>query len=597
MRAIMVMFDTLNRRFLPPYGAQGIHAPHFERLSRLTAVFDNAYAGSMPCMPARREIHTGRHNFLHRSWGPLEPYDDSVPEILSHAGVHTHLVTDHQHYWEDGGATYHNRYDSYEFFRGQEGDKWKGQVADPVLPPALGGRSDAGRRQDWINRQYMATEDLHPQTLTVDAGLEFIGTNAAADRWFLQIECFDPHEPFFTYDEHRSHYVHDLTDDDTVQADWPAYRRVTESGPQVARMRAEYASLLTMCDASLGRVLDAMDEHALWDDTMLIVCTDHGLLLGEHGWWGKNVQPWYDENIHTPLFIWDPRSAVRGERRASLVQTIDFGPTLLDYFGVPTPGLMQGASLGDTVAEDAPVREAGLFGAFGSHVNVTDGRYVYMRAPLRESNDPLYEHTLMPTHMASRFAPGELRDAELVKPLPFTKNVPVLRIPGSTWGNPHAFGTLLFDLDNDPEQRRPLLSDELELRMATLLTERMRASDAPESQFERLGLPVTGPVCEEHLLARRQYALVLASTQAMPPAEEFARVSPNVTTPLGDLLTDERARAAVLRHLPLVANPEFARRVADRSPYQLAATTPGVSATALRALDEELADLAGPAEA
>ena len=63
-----------------------------------------------------------------------------------------------------------------------------------------------------------------------------------------------------------------------------------------------------MCDASLGRVLDVMDELDLWDDTMLIVCTDHGFLLGEHGWWAKMVQPWYDENIHTPLFIWDPRS-------------------------------------------------------------------------------------------------------------------------------------------------------------------------------------------------------------------------------------------------------------------------------------------------
>lgn len=412
MRAIMVLFDTLNRRFLPPYGAEGIHAPHFERLAGATAVFDNAYAGSMPCMPARREIHTGRHNFLHRSWGPLEPFDDSLPEILSRAGVYTHLVTDHQHYWEDGGATYHNRYDSYEFFRGQEGDKWKGHVADPELPPSLSWRPEAGRRQDWINRQYMATEDRHPQTLTVDAGLEFIATNVADDNWFLQIECFDPHEPFFTYDEHRSHYVRDLPGQPGVAADWPDYRRVTENPEQIGRIRGEYAALLSMCDASLGRVLDAMDAHDMWGDTLLMVCTDHGLLLGEHGWWGKNVQPWYDENIHTPLFIWDPRSAVRGERRASLVQTVDFGPTLLDFFGVRTPELMRGAPLGGTVATDAPVREAGLFGAYGGHVNVTDGRYVYMRAPVLPSNEPLYEHTLMPTHMAGRFAPQELADAD-----------------------------------------------------------------------------------------------------------------------------------------------------------------------------------------
>lgn len=73
---------------------------------------------------------------------------------------------------------------------------------------------------------------------------------------------------------------------------------------------------------------------------------------------------------------------------------------------------MRGAPLGGTVATDAPVREAGLFGAYGGHVNVTDGRYVYMRAPVLPSNEPLYEHTLMPTHMAGRFAPQELADAD-----------------------------------------------------------------------------------------------------------------------------------------------------------------------------------------
>ncbi|WP_262927620.1 sulfatase/phosphatase domain-containing protein [Microbacterium sp. NIBRBAC000506063] len=57
---------------------------------------------------------------------------------------------------------------------------------------------------------------------------------------------------------------------------------------------------------------------------------------------GKNVQPWFDENIHTPLFIWDPRTNVAGERRDALVQTIDLGPTLLEYFGVDRTTDMQG---------------------------------------------------------------------------------------------------------------------------------------------------------------------------------------------------------------------------------------------------------------
>ena len=183
---------------------------------------------------------------------------------------------------------------------------------------------------------------------------------------------------------------------------------------------------------------------------MLIVCTDHGFLLGEHGWWGKNVQPWYDENIHNPLFVWDPRVGQAGERRQSLVQTIDLAPTLLEYFDVERPPDMQGVPLRETVESDAPVREAGLFGSFGGHVNVTDGRYVYMRACADASNGPLFEHTLMPTHMRRRFSPDELSGATLAGPFTFTKGCQVLRTPGGRQDNTHAHGSMLFDLETDP---------------------------------------------------------------------------------------------------------------------------------------------------
>ena len=490
MKAIMVMFDSLNRRFLPPYGCDWIHAPNFQRLADRAVTFDNCYAGSMPCMPARRELHTGRYNFLHRSWGPLEPFDDSVPEMLRKSGVYTHMITDHQHYWEDGGATYHNRFDSYEFFRGQEGDRWKGRV--PAPGEAISDNHNlAIRRQDEINRSYLADEADHPQTRVFDAGIEFVRTNIDRDRWFVQIETFDPHEPFFSYERHQTHYAKPYGG---PKLDWPTYGRVTESAETVQYVRDQYSALLSMCDASLGRVLDMMDDLDLWADTMLIVCTDHGFLLGEHGWWAKMVQPWYDENIHTPLFIWDPRAGAAGERRKSLVQTIDFGPTLLELFGVaPTPR-MEGRPLVDALAHDAPVREAGLFGGFGMHVNVTDGRYVYMRAPRERANQPLYEHTLMPTHMRWQFTPDELRHAELVAGSDITKSVPLLRMEAGTVGvgRPDELETLLFDLQIDPRQERPLDDPHIELRMINLMLELMRRNQAPPSQYERIGLPLEG---------------------------------------------------------------------------------------------------------
>ncbi|MBD1599573.1 sulfatase [Pseudomonas typographi] len=522
MKAIMVMFDSLNRRMLPPYGCDWVNAPNFTRLAKRSVTFDNCYVGSMPCMPARRELHTGRYNFLHRGWGPLEPFDDSMPQILSEHKVYSHLVSDHQHYWEDGGSTYHSRYDSWEFFRGQEGDKWKGQVAEPAMPPTL--KSGAGNplwRQDWVNRQHMRTEADHPQTKTFDAGLAFMTTNAEADNWFLQIETFDPHEPFYTYDRYLDPYPDTYNG---LHFDWPGYQPVSEKPEEVEHIRYRYAALLSMCDRSLGRVMDVMDELSLWQDTLLIVCTDHGYLLDEHGWWAKGVQPWFNEVAHTPLFVWDPRTGVRDERRQALVQMIDLAPTLLEFFGLePTPD-MQGVPLAKRIIADQPARAGNLYGTFGAQVNVTDGRYVYMRGPaVPEQNTPLFEYTLMPMRMRALMELPTLQQASLHPPFPFSKATPTLKLPAHSASRRGAerYGTLLFDLKQDPGQKHPLLDDAIELRMIDMLLNMLRANHAPPEQYERLGLPQQGHADARHLQARAHHDLALQAEKG--PDNQIAR--------------------------------------------------------------------------
>ncbi len=490
MKAIMLMFDTLNRHMLPPYGCDWTHAPNFTRLAERTVTFDKCYVASMPCMPARRELHTGRYNFLHRSWGPLEPFDDSMPEILKENGVYTHLVTDHQHYFEDGGGTYHTRYSSWQFSRGQEGDPWIGQVADPDIPetPNVEWRkANPTWRQDWINREHMTQEDQQPQAKTFAMGEEFIRTNHQADNWFLQIETFDPHEPFFTQQHYKDLYPHDY---DGPHFDWPDYKRVTETPEQVQHMRYEYAALLSMCDHYLGKVLDLMDEFSLWDDTMLIVNTDHGFLLGEHDWWAKMVQPFYEEVSHPPLFIWDPRSRRQGERCDALVQMIDMPATLLEYFGVDRPAAMLGVPLRETLATNKPVRDAAIFGIHGGHINITDGRYVYMLAPAAPDNQPLFNYTVMATHMRNRFTVEELQHTELAEPFPFTKDCPLLKVPTQRWAGTEPLQTLLFDVEIDPWQQQPLQDAAVEDRLKQQIIAIMQANDAPSEQYERMGLTV-----------------------------------------------------------------------------------------------------------
>ncbi|WP_374946199.1 sulfatase-like hydrolase/transferase [Agreia sp.] len=582
-RAILVMFDSLNRHMLPPYGSDEIVAPNFARLAQRTLTLDNFYAGSMPCMPARRELHTGRYNFLHRSWGPLEPWDDSMPEMLKTAGVHTHLASDHQHYWEDGGATYHTRYSTWEFFRGQEGDPWKGRVG-PLsdTQDALTGLY----RQDVINRNHLQNEKDHPQHRTFDAGIDFVRSNAdAAEPWFVQIETFDPHEPFFSYPQYADLYGSAAV---TEPFDWPPYAKVTESSDRVAQARDAYKALVSMCDRSLGRVLDMMDELDLWSDTMLLVTTDHGYLLGEHGWWSKTIQPWFNELVHLPGFLWDPRSPRPGERSGDLTQTIDIAPTLLSFFDLDPASDMQGRPLSPAQASEH--RDGVLFGGHGGHVNVTDGRYVYMRASASSSNEPLEDFTLMPTHMRSRFSVEELSDIELAAPFGFTKGVRPLKIPATSLINPHTFGSLLFDLESDPGQLNPLDDDGNELRMIDLLVRLMRESEAPASQFERLGVPMVGPASREHLAVRAQRGNAERAAERMPPLADFVAGRLNLGSSLPLLLADPRARQIVRERMPDVTRTELVEATEDVSLYDVAAML-ATSIDVLRRLAAELAEI------
>ncbi|WP_330666271.1 sulfatase [Vallitalea sp.] len=497
MKAIMVMFDSLNKKYLSVYGNQWVKTPNFDRLAKKTVMFNNFYAGSLPCMPARRELHTGRYNFLHRSWGPIEPFDDSMPEILKKNNVYTHIVSDHTHYWEDGGATYHNRYNTWEISRGQEGDHWKGNVADPNIPDSICNYklSDLWR-QDWVNRQYLDEEEKQPQALTFKNGLEFIERNKEQDNWFLQIETFDPHEPFFTQQNYKDLYPHDYNG---KHHDWPDYSKVIENQETIQHVKYEYAALVSMCDNYLGKVLDMMDKYSMWEDTMLIVNTDHGFLLGEHEWWGKNIQPFYNEIVNLPFFIWDPRLKIKNITRNALTQTIDIAPTLLEFFNVQIPKDMEGKPLKETIRSDKKIREGALFGMAGGHINVTDGRYIYMRAPVSTDNTPHFEYTLMPTHMNQLFQANEFIGMELSQPFSFSKQCRLMKLHSTNYINPYWYGTMLFDLSKDPEQHNGYRDYEVEKDLIKLMGDLMKLNDAPVEQYERIGIKANGDMTVEEI--------------------------------------------------------------------------------------------------
>lgn len=515
MKAVFVLFDSLNRGALGAYGGTAIETPNFDRFARRAVVFDNHFVGSMPCMPARRDLHTGRLNFMHRSWGPLEPFDNSFPRLLGKAGIYSHIVSDHLHYFEDGGAGYTNAYDTWEFVRGQENDPWVAMVEPPLdrfrqkfSEQQYSFEVEADRatrermpRTTWkrlrhaVNRERIVADDDFPTIACFNRGLDFLRTNKDAKNWFLQIEAFDPHEPFHAPQRFKDRYASGWNGG---ILDWPKYERVSESPEEVREIKANYAALVTMCDEQFGRLLDAFDELDLWKETCLILTTDHGFLLTEHDWWGKNRMPYYTEISRIPLMIAHPQAEhLAGTRVTALTQTIDLMPTFLDLWGLQAPPEVTGTSILPLLEERPRQMGIRIFGMFGGPIGAADGRYLYYRYPINFDCAGLNEYTLAPSHMNGPFPVRELRNMALHGGFDFTKGLGVLKIaaekdvvrpPGPDQGTCPAVAFELYDIVADPMQRHPITDREVCARMDRGIVDDLVRHDAPTELFQHYRL-------------------------------------------------------------------------------------------------------------
>lgn len=510
MKMIFLLFDSLNRKSLRSYGGP-LATPNFDRLAARSVQFDTHYTGSLPCMPARRDHHTGRYGFFHAGWGPLEPFDNSYTRLMREHGVYTHLVTDHLHYFEDGGLCYHTTFDTWINIRGQEYDPWKPSIRPDLdrYSQRFDGRhydlSDPKRSlhkiQHLVNRDFMQEEKDFPLPQCFDAGLEFLHASAGSDNWFLQLECFDPHEPFHVPDRLDRKFA---TGPAGLVLDWPNYARVTETPEETASIQAKYAALVSFCDEQLGRLLDWMDATGAWADTALIVTSDHGFLLSEHDWWAKVKMPQYQEISHIPLLIHHPHHvALAGERRRALSSVIDILPTILDCFGIPSPPECRGASLMGLMPGDRPMHDVILSGVFGGPMLICDGRHAYHRRPKFLDSTNLFEYRLLPMHMRGPFSLQELRHMELVKPFDFTKDVRILkikarddskRIPNHDGETFQDCETRLFDLHEDPGELRPIDDPATAARLMAAARAAMLRHDAPGEMFERFELQLPNSV-------------------------------------------------------------------------------------------------------
>lgn len=485
MNVIVILLDSLNRHFLGAYGNPRVKTPNLDRLAARSVVFDRHYIGSMPCMPARHDLWTGNLEFLWRPWGPIEPGEQTIPMRLR-GKVTTQLVTDHYHFFERGGETYHIDFNGWEFIRGHEGDPW---VTRPSQIQVKGHCDDRYRR----NMQRMKEEKDFTSPRTFQAAADWLEENHDQhERFFLFIDEFDPHEPFHSSEPYNSMYDPEWDD---LPFFWPDYgpNRYTER--EMKHLRAQYAGKLTMADRWLGRVLDKLDEHGLWDDTMIILTTDHGHFLGEHEWVGKGICPQYQPIAHIPLMIAHPQ-AQTGTRCGALTTVVDIAATVLDAFGEDHAGLDGRSILPLLRGEKDQIRDHALYGWFGAYVHLTDGRHTYLHAPTSADNGPLYIYrttwntapwwSIPPPDERLELGRFHPRDNRLLGRMLLTEDEKrKLSVHPAAITEP----TQLFDADMDPEQKKDLSADPvLRQKFEALLVRALRETGCPPEQFQRLGL-------------------------------------------------------------------------------------------------------------
>ena len=391
---VLVIIDSLRKDHIGAYGNDWVRTPTLDALAGESLRFSQAYPESIPTICARRAIHTGRRAWPFRDWKPPKgediilqgwqpiPNDQiTLAETLRAAGYGTYFVTDNMHQYKPS-YNFHRGFDAYDFFRGQTTDNYQpiwtypeekvNQALMKGNVPAMTGQM----RQYFANVQDRKAEEdwFAPQVFT--RASEVLETVSEAGPFFLTVDCYDPHEPWDPPEEYVRMYddePYDLKEPFSVIYGPSNYLLDRE----LERMRARYAAELTMMDRWLGRFFDKMEELNLFENTLLVLLSDHGVAHGEHGFTGKPDNVLWSEVTDIPFFIRHPGGKGAGETSTYYASTHDVAPTILGFLDVEPEQQLDGQDLSPTLVGGEPEDSRPYFTlGYNDHVWARDDRYM-----------------------------------------------------------------------------------------------------------------------------------------------------------------------------------------------------------------------------
>ncbi len=319
-------------------GNPEIRTPNLDRLAASGMRFENFFCTSPVCSPARASILTGRIPSQHgiHDWlrgGNINAEGDKAIEYLAGQSAYSDFLATAGYLcgfsgkWHLGASDKPQKGFSHWYAHARGGGPYYGapMVRDGKLY----------REPDYVT--YAITDDA----------LSFINRHASDDQpFYLSVHYTAPHSPW-DRDNHPAE-LYDSYDDcpfescpDVPPHPWQINTAPRGTGEKRRAILKGYFAAVTAMDASIGRILDRLEELGLRENTLVFFCSDNGMNMGHHGIYGKGNGTFplnmYDTSVKVPAIVSRPGHVPEGLVADQLLSQYDIRPTLLDYLGLEDP--------------------------------------------------------------------------------------------------------------------------------------------------------------------------------------------------------------------------------------------------------------------
>lgn len=362
--------------------AHPVMTPHFDQIAYEGAWYSRAYADCPICMPQRATMLTGftasQHGMTHNNMnGPRSPIpaERSLPYRLTREAGYQTKAVGKMHFWPERArfgfehiSLHPNDYVNFLEERGYGGFYRGHGLGGNEVYPAVSAVPERLTHTHWI----------------VDEGIRFLGQRDPDCPFMLWMVFEAPHSPFDPPEPFDRLYD-DFDIPEAVMGDWvgaddePASlvadriaRKADRISEQVLRrLRRHYYGQITHIDYQLGRLFGELKSKGLYDNTVIVITSDHGEHLGDHRLYAKST--FLESAARVPIILRvPPAHGIYNRREDRPALTADIAPTLLELAGLHPDPAMDGRSLLRLPNERT------IYGETRDSVFATDGSFKYV---------------------------------------------------------------------------------------------------------------------------------------------------------------------------------------------------------------------------